>query len=89
MAAKSKDPVAEVLRQVLQGGDWGRVELPTGADVAELEAFFLTELRKRRERLARWMQSIHEEATRSGRTRSGRWHRCCGRAAGKRMRPWF
>jgi hypothetical protein len=89
VAAKSKDPVVEVLRQVIQGGDWRGAELPSGAGAAELEAFFLAELRKRRERLARWMQSIQEEATRSGRPRPVRWHRCRGRAAGKRMRSGF
>jgi hypothetical protein len=85
MAAKSTDPVAEVLKQVFQGGNWCSAELPSGADAAELETLFLAELRKRRERLARWMQSIQEEVMRSGRPRPGQWHRC-RRAAGTRLR---
>jgi hypothetical protein len=62
----SQDPMVEGVKRVLQlvRTSGSLLELPAGAGAADLEALFLAELRSRRERLARWMQLIHEEARR-------------------------
>lgn len=60
---KSQDPVVEGLKRLMQVGE-GTTELPAGATADELESLLLTELRRRRERLARFMQMIREEVQR-------------------------
>ena len=89
MAAKSKDPVLEGLKRMMQYGEKGGplADLPAGAEAAELEGLFLAELRSRRERLACWMQLIQEEVGRESSASSRpRWHQCRARRplAGRR-----
>ena len=83
MAAKSQDFMVEGVRRILQfGGTNGAplFDLPAGAGATDLETLLLAELRSRRERLAQWVQIIHEEVRRESaqpRPRS-RNRRVCG-----------
>jgi hypothetical protein len=64
--------MVEGLKRILQTR--GATEVPDGASEAEVEALFLAELRSRRERLARWMQTIQEEVRRQAGVPRGRAH---------------
>jgi hypothetical protein len=62
MGAEPQDPTVERVRRILQLGVG--LELPATSTAADLEGLFLAELRQRRERLARWMQTVREAARR-------------------------
>jgi hypothetical protein len=82
MVAKSKDPMAEGVKRILEAG--AGLELPATATAADLEGLFLEELRGRRERLARWMQLIEDEVRREAAkppSRSRARHYCRNRSA--------
>jgi len=82
MGAKSQDPLFEKLQRIAQFGETGGAsvgDLPAAEGSGDLEGLFLAELRSRRERLARWVQLIHEELgceAAPERARSPRWHQC-------------
>ncbi len=79
MAANSQDPILEGVRGILK--------LPAEMPEADLEALFLEELRNRRERLAHWMQLIHEEVRREAAAPSATRRRSCRTRASRIRLP--